>query len=141
MPSILDLPHPLLCLRFTIADVVANAITDGIPPGAQTGGATGYPVPSGYRFIPVYLQAVINDACTAGSCTVAVTDSGTELTGGPEAVINTTDTLNDSGSVSGDPDSVPAGHLIGISANANSAFLPDGSADIDAFVLGYYKPV
>jgi hypothetical protein len=140
MTSILDLPHPLVMLRFSITNVGAGATpVDGVPTGAQSSGATGYPVPSGYKFVPVYLHTVYNAARSAGTSTVKITDNGTELVGGPEALIDSTNTLTDDGSVNGDPASVPAGHTIGCSATGSGTFAPT-TADADVVALGYYKP-
>lgn len=137
--NILSLPHALVCFQFTIANVSAGtAPVDGILAGGN--GCNGPLVPAGYKFVPVFIDAEVNDARTAGSTTIKVTADGTELVGGPEALIDSTNTLRDTGSVTGAPDSIAAGEEIGVSATGNGSFAPT-TADADVIVYGYFMPV
>jgi hypothetical protein len=138
MANEFDLPHPLLTLAFTIANVGAGTTpVDGKLMGADA--KNGFIVPTGYKFVPVYLDAEINDARTAGTSTIKVTADGTELVGGPEALIDDTDTLADTGIVQGMPDSVAAGEEVGVSATGDGSFAPT-TADADVIVVGYLMP-
>jgi hypothetical protein len=137
MSNELDLPHPLCAYVFTITDVGAAGPTDGILAGGN--GKGGPVVPTGYKFVPVFIDAEYNAARTGGTSTVKVTAAGTELVGGPEALIDATNTTNDTGSITGAPDSVAAGEEIGVSATGAGTFAP-ATADATVIVHGYYMP-
>lgn len=137
MSNELDLPHPLASYVFTITDVGAAGPTDGILAGGN--GKGGPVVPTGYKFVPVFIDAEYNAARTGGTSTVKVTDNGTELVSGPEALIDTTNTLTDTGSVTGAPASVAAGHEISVSATGAGTFAP-ATADATVVLHGYYMP-
>ena len=141
MATLLDRPHKLVSYQFTIANVLAG--TGGTSPvaGILAGGngMNGPIVPTGYRFAPVHIDVETNDARTAGVSTVKVTEDATALSGGPEAVLNATNTTRASGSVSGDPDTVAAGAEIGVAAYGDGTFAPT-TADLDVVLYGYFLP-
>jgi hypothetical protein len=138
MANLLDRPHPLASFQFTIANVGAGATpVDGILAGSN--GKGGPIVPTGYKFVPVFIDVETNDARTAGTSTIKATADGTELVGGPEALIDGTNTTKDTGSITGDPDSVAAGEEIGVSATGSGTFAPT-TADADVILYGYFLP-
>lgn len=138
MANEFDRPHPLVAFQFAIANVGAGATpVDGTLMGA---GIKGGPiVPTGYKFVPVFIDVETNDARTAGTSTIKVTADGTELVGGPEALIDGTNTLKDTGLASSDADSVAAGEEIGVSATGSGTFAPT-TADADVVLYGYFLP-
>lgn len=138
MANEFDRPHPLVAFQFVIANVGAGATpVDGTLTGAYVKG--GPIVPTGYKFVPVFIDVETNDARTAGTSTIKVTADGTELVGGPEALIDDTDTLADTGLATGDADSVAAGEEIGVSATGDGSFAPT-TADADVVLYGYFLP-
>jgi len=140
MANEFDRPHPLVAFLFVIANVGAGTTpVDGKLTGA---GIKGGPiVPAGYKFVPVFIDVETNDARTAGTSTIKVTADGTELVGGPEAVIAAApSTLVDTGMATGDADSVAAGEEIGVSATGDGSFAPT-TADADVVLYGYFLPV
>jgi hypothetical protein len=138
MANELSRPHPLVTFRYTIANVTAGtAPVDGILAGGN--GMNGPKVPTGYKFVPVFIDCEINDARTAGTSTVKVTVDGAEVTGGPEALIDGTNTLRDTGSVTGSPVIAAAATEIGVSATGDGSFAPT-TADADVVLYGYFTP-
>jgi hypothetical protein len=138
MANELSRPHPLVSFQFTIANIDAGTTpVDGILAGGN--GKNGPIVPTGYKFSPVFIDAEINAARTAGTSTIKVTDNGTEIVSGPEALIDDTNTLADTGVVSGDPQKIAAAHEIGVSATGNGSFAPT-TADADVILYGYFLP-
>jgi hypothetical protein len=135
--NLFERPHNLVVLQFTIANVGAGATpVDGVLVGGFKGGPI---VPTGMKFVPVFIDAEINDARTAGTSTIKVTGGAVELVGGPEALIDDTNTLADTGGVTGTPASVAAGVEVGVSATGSGTFAPT-TADADVLVYGYYLP-
>lgn|SRR5574341_357465 len=136
MANEFDRPHPLIVLHFEITDVGAAGPTDGVLSGGTKAGLV---VPADYKFQAVYVDAKYNAARTGGTSTVKVTDDGTEIVGGPEAVIDATNTTAHQGKISGDPQKVAAGHIVGVSATGVGTFAP-ATADAAVVVIGYLLP-
>lgn len=136
MANELSLHLPLVAFQFTISNVAQGAVTDGVLAGGN--GKGGPVVPTGYKFIPVFIDVESNDACTAGVATIKVTTGGTELANGPEATLNTTDTLTDTG-LSTTKDSVAAGAEVGVSATGDGSWAP-ATADLDVVLYGFFAP-
>jgi hypothetical protein len=140
MANELNLSHPLAVFQYTIANVGAGATpVDGILAGSPNTAPVGFLVPTGYKFVPVFIDARYNDARTGGTSTVKVTDNGAEVSGGPEALIDGTNTLRDTGSVTGAPVSIAAGREVSVSATGAGTFAP-ATADADVILYGYFLP-
>jgi hypothetical protein len=137
--NVFNLPHPLVCFQFTIANISAGtAPVDGILAGGN--GCNGPIVPTGYKFVPFHIDVESNDARTAGSSIIKVTSGGTELAGGPEATLaGAPATLRASGTVTGAPTSVAAAAEVGVSASGDGSFAPT-TADADVILYGYFLP-
>lgn len=123
-------------LEFRIDDVQAGGITDGKLASNLT---TGFVVPSGHEFHPVCVSVYSNAARTGGTATVKVTDNGTELTGGPEATIDGTNTQKATGVQRVGPEPIAAGHVVGVSATGDASWAPT-TADFDVVLLGFLLP-
>lgn len=125
-----------ITLTFTVTDVIQAGPVDGVLAGVAA--TNGFVVPTGYKFVPVYIDAESNAARTAGLATVVVTADGTELVNGPEAVIDDTNTLRHQGTLAlpGAPDSVAAGEEVGVSADGDASWTPE-TADFDVILCGY----
>jgi len=127
-------PEQLMTLQFTIANVGAGTTpVDGVLAGSN--GKTGYVVPTGYAFEPVYIDVKYNADRTAGSSVVKVTSSGTELANGPTATIDD-DPVNANQGLAVRSDRVAAGAIVGVSATGDGSFAPT-TADADVVLQGY----
>lgn len=136
MANEFDRPEHLITLVFNIQNVGAGATpVDGVLGVAKTG----YVVPAGYSFVPVYLDALSNAARTAGTNVIQITDNGTEIKNGPDATLDATNTTADRGLVTGTPVTIAAGHIVGVSATGDGSFAPT-TADADVVVQGYLIP-
>jgi len=125
-------------LQYTITNVGAGTTpVDGTL--ASGNGMTGYTVPTGYEFHALHLNVEYNDARTAGDSTVKVTSGGTELTGGPEAVIDASNTTNANGSERPGADPIAAGNEVAVSATGDGSFAPT-TADADVILIGVLLP-
>jgi hypothetical protein len=121
-------------LQASIANPLADAITDCLLPQ----GNAGFVVPTGYKFHPLFISVASNADLTAGTLTAKVIADGTELTGGPTAVLS--DTVQKAAGVQRvGADPIVAGKVVGISVTTNAAYLPV-TADIDAVLTGVLLP-
>lgn len=123
-------------LQFVITDVNAGATTDGTLAGGNT---AGWIVPAGYTFHALAVSVYSNAARTAGTATVKVTDDGTELVSGPEAVLNASNTTKASGVSRPLRQGIAAGSVVGVSATGDASWAPT-TADFDVVVLGVLLP-
>lgn len=129
--------HPLTTYSFLITDVGAGPTpVDGVVSGTTS---TGILIPAGYQFFPVTVSVDSNAARTAGTSTIKVTADGVELDNGPEAVLDATNTLADTGKVSPGFDAVKAGEKAGVSATGDGSFAPT-TADATVLLAGYLVP-
>lgn len=136
MANEFERPEHLLALVYSVANVGAGTTpVDGI---VGVNGKTGFVVPTGMAFVPVWIDAFSNAARTAGTNTFKVTDNGTEVSGGPEATLDATNTTADTGIVTGAPVKIAAGHTVGVSANGDGSFAPT-TADADVILYGYLQ--
>lgn len=127
-----------MTLQYIITNVGAGTTpVDGTLASGQ--GGNGFFVPTGYVFHPLLLSAEYNDARTAGSSVVKVTYNGTELTNGPEATIDATDTAQDEGVQRVGVDAAVAGEEVSVSATGDGSFAPT-TADADVILVGVLLP-
>ena len=137
MANELDFPHGFpVTLEFSITDLAQNGTTDA----AMQNGNDGFRVPANYEFHPVMIMVHGNANVTAESATAKVTDDGTELTYGPEAPVNTTNNVHQTGLQRVGVEPVAAGAIVGASMTATSSFTPNGSVDYDITVSGVLLP-
>lgn len=129
-----------LSLVFGLANKAKNTAVAMTLPGGQTQTNSGFVVPVGYTFRPMCVSVQINDAVTVGSCKIEVTDNGTVVTQGPVATLNTTDTTAAGGVQRPGARAIAAGHVVGLKATASADLAPDGTADLDAFLMGELLP-
>jgi hypothetical protein len=73
-----------ITLTMELANPAASATTVALM-GAQ--GGTGFIVPAGYKFHPVYLSVESNADLTAGTATAKFTAGGSVIAGGPQPVL------------------------------------------------------
>ena len=126
-----------ITLVFTITNCAQSSTVDGVLAGVAA--TNGLKVPTGYAFHAIFIDAESNAARTAGSNTVKVIKDGTELSSGPEATLDGTNTTRDDGvAVVGD-DPVAAGEEVGVSATGDGTWAP-GTADFDVILTGILLP-
>lgn len=117
------------------ANPLAGATTDLV---FGTQGGVGFVVPTGYKFHPMFISVASSADLTAGTLTAKVTADGTELTGGPVAVLN--DTVQKAAGVQRvGADPIAADAVVGVSVTTDAGYLPV-TADIDAVLTGVLLP-
>lgn len=132
-----DMPMTLV---FTIANVAGGpviSLVDGVIAGANA--TNGMIVPAGYAFHPLFIEVEVNDARTAGTAIFKVTSDGTELSNGPEATLDATNTTQDTGIQRPGTEPVAAGAEVGVSATGDTSWAPD-TADADVILYGVLRP-
>ena len=128
-------------LFFTVANVAGGpviSIVDGILAGAN--GKNGMIVPTGYAFHPMLIDVEVNDARTAGTAIFKATKDGVELTSGPTATLNASNTTQARGVQRAGPDPIAAGEEVGVSSTGDISWAPDTS-DADVILVGILLPV
>jgi hypothetical protein len=123
-------------LVFKVTNGSAAGVTDGVLMGGE---ASGMVVPAGYAFHPLYISSESNDARTGGTSTMKVTTDGTELTKGPLATLDATNTLKDNGVARPGQATVAAGATVGISHTGAGTWAP-ATADFDVILIGVLLP-
>lgn len=103
---------------------------------AQAG--TGFVVPTGYKFHPMYLSIASNADLTAGTAIAKVTDNGTVISGGPEPTL--ADTVQSASAVArAHVAPIAAGHTVGVKLVTDGSYAPT-TADHDAVLSGMLLP-
>lgn len=129
-----------ITLQLVISNVGAGATpVDGSLAGAVAA-KTGWVVPAGYIFHPMYIDVLSNDARTAGSNTIKVTGDGTEIGAGPDATLDATNTTADRGVATLGASPMAAGVIVGVSSTGDGSFAPT-TADADVILSGVLTPV
>lgn len=122
---------------FTKSNVLANATTVMTLAGAAA--ADGFVVPTGYKFVPVFLYGESNADLTAGTLTFKVSANGTAIVNGPEPELSdTVQRASDSGRIT-ECAGVAAGEDVGVVAVTSAAYAPN-TADLDVTLFGYLIP-
>ena len=121
--------------KYTVTNIAASSTVDGAVLDTMI-------VPTGHNFVPVAVGVFLNDTVTAGTATVKVIDNGTELVTGPEAVLDTTNTVSDFGYIAL-PGSrvIVAGQQVNVSITGNGTLAPTGTADAVVHLYGYFEQV
>jgi len=121
-------------IQFAKTNVPASATT----PLTLQGGNTGVLIPAGYKFHPVAIIIQSTVAITAQTLTAVVTDNGSQVAYGPQAVLDTT-YQQQSGVMRADEWPIQAGHLVGVSVITPGGFTPTTNG-IDVTLMGFFTP-
>ena len=128
-----------VALNFKIENVGAGTTpVDGTLASGQ--GAQGFVVPTGWKFAPFMIIVEYNAARTAGTSTVKVTDALAEVSNGPEATIDGTNTTLHQGTSTVGEITIAAGQEVSVSATGDGSFAPT-TADADVVLIGKLLPV
>jgi hypothetical protein len=121
--------------QFTVTNIAASSTVDGAALESII-------VQAGHVLVPVGLGILTNDPVTAGTATAKVIDDGTEVTNGPEAVLDTTNDTSNTGQVSVPGEvQIAEGSVVNVSVTGDAGLLPTGTADVAITLYYYLEPV